>query len=700
MASELDVRIEGRSLDLFDNEEDRFNLTKQIHDLTNLETRNAEFSKTISVPLTGHNREILGENLPAIDRFSPNPVAGIPCDVLIKGIPVVGDGLILIGNQDKKSDTVSITIIGGTANFFSQLSSDSISTLEFAELDLDWSLASVANIASVTTGITFARSIWYTNKSRRQFVEDGGDDTDTKLDKVELGESGFFMFLHTVMNKIFSGLIGITVDTSLMDEDYNIAAFSVGVPIVHESFESVNGFFAEVSEMEPFQDFLELQDITIDYLVVKSDNDLLWDATTNQFIIKEDGFSSISANGYVAIDTFNSSYFASIFINGVEVLAVFVYCATGGDYYPFSVTTTASLVIGDTVEIVIQVQKGIGRGLFGQGVFSVESSGSGRGRFVNVNSLLPEFSQRDFVKEVFKLYNIIPTEKNGIITLRYFKDIAANEPITLEFDQLKERSQRTTIFSYGQKNHMKFADNDFVERKDTSSEFLLNSQTLEKEVIKIDSKFSATDNDEISFPESGRGCVIPNYELIWNFVNDNKMHVNSGTLRYRTTERNDIKSGDFISVSGERRRVMNVVDDFEGDVDVSFSSTLNDQNWNHWLYEANDLQSHIVEIYQTTGETNEVWDGGNSQTYPNTNVAQPNIRWSNLQRDYYQLLVDSVFKPFIIVGWMNFNTLKYISIDGMQPIYIEEYNAYFYANKIEQWKTDGACRVEMIELKI
>jgi len=188
--------------------------------------------------------------------------------------------------------------------------------------------------------------------------------------------------------------------------------------------------------------------------------------------------------------------------------------------------------------------------------------------------------------------------------------------------------------------------------------------------------------------------------LIWNFVNDNKMHVNSGTLRYRTTERNDIKSGDFISVSGERRRVMNVLDDFEGDVDVSFSSTLNDQNWNHWSYEANDLQSHIVEIYQTTGENNEVWDGGNSQTYPNTNVAQPNIRWSNLQRDYYQLLVDSVFKPFIIVGWMNFNTLKYISIDGMQPIYIEEYNAYFYANKIEQWKTDGACRVEMIELKI
>ena len=70
MASELEIRVEGTALDLFDNEEQNFYLTKQIHDLTNLETRNADFSKTISIPLTVKNQDTLGDNVPTEERFS------------------------------------------------------------------------------------------------------------------------------------------------------------------------------------------------------------------------------------------------------------------------------------------------------------------------------------------------------------------------------------------------------------------------------------------------------------------------------------------------------------------------------------------------------------------------------------------------------------------------------------------------------
>ena len=44
--------------------------------------------------------------------------------------------------------------------------------------------------------------------------------------------------------------------------------------------------------------------------------------------------------------------------------------------------------------------------------------------------------------------------------------------------------------------------------------------------------------------------------------------------------------------------------------------------------------------------------------------------------------------------------VKYLSIDGLQPIYVQEFDAYFYANRIEQWKFNGSTRVELIQIPI
>ena len=59
-----------------------------------------------------------------------------------------------------------------------------------------------------------------------------------------------------------------------------------------------------------------------------------------------------------------------------------------------------------------------------------------------------------------------------------------------------------------------------------------------------------------------------------------------------------------------------------------------------------------------------------------------------------------MFKPFAVTGWINIGVLQFIQIDGLAPIYVPEYQGYFYLNKLQQWKADGSAKVEIIQISI
>jgi len=148
-----------------------------------------------------------------------------------------------------------------------------------------------------------------------------------------------------------------------------------------------------------------------------------------------------------------------------------------------------------------------------------------------------------------------------------------------------------------------------------------------------------------------------------------------------------------------KRRIISMIDDFSGLVDVDWLSNKNGSEFFYWRYEKQDVGNHIVKVIFNDETNLSIQDGGNSQIYPYYAKAQfTELRWSNLSNKYYTLLIESFFKPFRVTGWMNLSLTQYLSIDGTQPIYIESLDAYFYMNKIEQWRYNGSTRVELIKL--
>ena len=710
MATRLEILIDGEPLDLFDGEESKFYITKLIHDIRSLETRNGDFSKSINIPLTPVNRRLLGGQVPSVARNETNPITQIPVDVLIGGVVVIDDSFLTVGQQSPRSRTLDITIFGGTSLFFVQLSDSPINELNFSELDLEWKFGSTAprdldDILGQTTGIVFARSQWYDNASRRLYLEQGGLDAETLLNYIEVGESGFWMYCKTVLEKIFSTLSGITVDMSKMDSLFDRLAFAVPVPIVHNSFEAPNGFFAEVRDNNAVQSFPPNVWTTIQWTNVFSDDDNLFNGSTS-FVLTKDGFCTIYCGTLFKTNQQNTSYSINLNKNGSAIFSVFVSCPNPTTYYGFNINTTTDGVIGDVFDVQITPNSSANANvLFTGGAFKIESQGGARGRAVNVSSQLPDISQRDFVKEILKVQNILPVQIDKVVTFEYFESIRTNQVNeSIRLDVSKEQSLFGTLPSYGKRNVMKYADNENVERNDMNGEFYVNNVTLVDEVIKLELLFSASDQNTIPFTESARGVTVPNYGMEYNRVNDNKMFVTAGSPDYRTTERNDIKAGDFIWVAGQKRRVLVVQDDFNGTTDLNFPATANDQDWNHWLYTENDVELHLADL-TLTGEQMNITDGGEFFTTGSTVVTDfsNQLKFGNengLIKIYYDLLTQSMEKPFVVQAWAELGVVKFLQTNSTNPIYIEEFDAYFYLNRMDQWKYNQGTRLELIQLKL
>ena len=96
MANNLQILSSGESFDLFEGEEKRFYVTYQVHDLSNLQTRNGNFSRRVKLPLTSKNKGIIGAALPSISRFDSVPVGALDCEVLVNGMPLLSDSFFNI----------------------------------------------------------------------------------------------------------------------------------------------------------------------------------------------------------------------------------------------------------------------------------------------------------------------------------------------------------------------------------------------------------------------------------------------------------------------------------------------------------------------------------------------------------------------------------------------------------------------------
>ena len=566
MANKLQIISNGQDFDLFQGEDERFYITKQIHDLANLETRNGDFSRRINLPLTPKNKEILGTNLPIYSRFDDIAVGTIPCEILVNGMPVLSNAYFTIDTQSKTA--ITIQVFGGVSKLYSGLSDLSIRDLDFSALNFQWTTAGINAITTNTTGVVYAESQWITNQEYREFLANAYETDEFSFQ--ELNEAGFFMYAKTIIDKIFEGFSELTFDSSALDAQYGKSAIACPMPQLHEQY-----------------------------------------------------------------------------------------------------------INGDTISTT-----------------------------VNVASFLPDISQREFLREVFKIYNIVATESNNLVRLRYFQSLATADSGTLVLDTNNEVTIYNTFTTYNQSNELKYSTYDLIERTDFDSSFDVNSEILPPLGTLVQSRFFPSDLGETPIKSAGGDrVVIPGYEFEY-FASDLTFQKHGGASTWSTNDKSSLKVGDIVNVIQEKRRIVTVNStNTAGTVDRDWTVNANTNTWDYVRYKKIETNLHFVSIEDVSAVSSYTtqYNGANNviQGSAGAKVAQfPSaLLWDNLKTTYYGLFVDSIAKPFIVQAWISLPTISLLKLDPLAPIYLDDYNSYFYINKLEQWKINNMARIELVEIK-
>jgi len=208
---------QGGTLDLPSNIEETFFITKSIYDLRDLQTRKGDTTKTITLPKSSNNKRLLQDIIPAIARHSDAPVSFFPVQIFMDGIPVLQDPIMVLASVDNSGFKTSF--FGGSTSFFNQLSNDSLSLLDFSDLDFEWSLDNlVDNHMQSTSGVVFPECLWYTNESAINIEKGGITIGQVRGNAMDISESGFFVYMREVLDRILANTIGLTFDLTALEQ--------------------------------------------------------------------------------------------------------------------------------------------------------------------------------------------------------------------------------------------------------------------------------------------------------------------------------------------------------------------------------------------------------------------------------------------------------------------------------------------------
>lgn len=125
--------------------------TYSIADIRNPESRNANYSKTITIPGTKNNNKLFGQmfEIGISDTFNPN--VKIPAEIMIDSVIVLTGymQLLAITRNDKNKIEYSCAVIGKIGNIFQNLSDHKLEELDLSEYDHTYNLTNIADSWSV-----------------------------------------------------------------------------------------------------------------------------------------------------------------------------------------------------------------------------------------------------------------------------------------------------------------------------------------------------------------------------------------------------------------------------------------------------------------------------------------------------------------------------------------------------------------------
>jgi len=321
-----------------------------------------------------------------------------------------------------------------------------------------------------------------------------------------------------------------------------------------------------------------------------------------------------------------------------------------------------------------------------------------------VSDWLPDISQKRFFIDILSCFNAIIDSDPFIkdVSLKKWNDLILETPqdISKNYDVTNDVVNEITIKTYFRESLMTY-NNEDIERTDCDDiANFTRDESLEKygTILTLES-FSGSDA-----ATRGGSLDIPATSIQYRTASG--FSIATGTSLFSFANDVDINPGDYImyNVATNKRvdRVQFITSKKSGQLYNNYHIGLSNVDVYIITYNHNSITPRLC-LLETGSITpaRRLTTNGSSPYISHTLVDLYNVdvlTMNTIHNTYYRKLFDALQTPKILPVWMVFDAVDIYNIDILKPVTIDGLNGDYYINKIDQWKLNQPCLVELIRI--
>ena len=729
MAVSIQIVTEEGSLDLEKGAEALFYVTRQIHDLHNFETRNADYTKNLSVPATPQNIRILDAYTGAAGTVRST----VPCQIIMEGITISPRAQLLFLDSVVSNEEVGyrVTILFGNFNLFESLKAGTIDNMAWADLAYDMSDAVwITNTGSQNaTDLVTPICDWVTRGSGAILNGDGG----TPSINLELNVMGFFIYVKEVIKRIIEEAGYTVVYAPSIPAQFYILALACPVTKRFE-IESVDSLsFSNSVDTDPDVNIAQDGTFRCTFGTIINNSSGWWQPLTNEWLADQTQEITITLTGIYSHQVIGTRPDSEIRImhNGAPVATLLINgTVTDVDYY---LTAQVSAVAGDLIyiELFSAVPQSILTLPAKGSIFKVSTPGVDPSPIVQPSEHIPQLDKGEFIVNILKVYNLImrTDDISKVVTIQSFNDIysAKEQDLSTLLDAgLNKIEIGNSLDSLGQQSWFKWKEDNLL-RRDANYVIQFDNQLLSKEKDTITLEFSACDNSLLHFDTNTDlhlKAKIPSADVSVDalgdvlivFQTDGSFVITDGSPSFNVGDYFGIATTGSPASPARYNRVIEKNSPTTGYLQTPVNPTqVNSPT--PLLYvkkvSANNPEPRLALVALDGGGGEATYFANNGGPYGSsptperdaykfglslTATWQDSLRWQELIPDHYNNIMKALQTPEVIKAWFNIPTALFVQLDFMKPVYINKFNSFYYINKINQFKPQSKVQLELIRI--
>jgi hypothetical protein len=471
-------------------------LTLQVHDLTNLESRDGNYSNSIKLPLTSLNKGLLGF-ANDVNSYSDIPYTRISAQLHVNGI--VQSGFLQLDGVD--GDFANVVFFSGNSGFFEAMGDKKLNDLDLSDFDSYWNIVGTTPNTFSTKNNT-SGVVW-------GIVEYGTDEVYRTLTNALIVNPKTLrpcLYVHSIMQKILE-LTGFEMQGDFLTDNRYLAEI---VPIVtnepkHSDAWNAGQTFSGTlntpitTHLDPSQTAIVTYslDDTLDpgnnftSFYYRFPASGLYSADVSVDLLNTTGrpVSALVELVYRDNPSNNVSIIQSETVNLPDtttniLLQTNIDCLAGNDLYTVITFTNLSGVDDENVESNIVFE-----------VFNITDTIISYTNLFEINGNMPEMTLKEFVKSLAQRYNLLfkADVVSQVITVLTYDEVYNATPLDWT-DRLNVGGRKLDFHPafFGQNNQFRWADETNNPVDYANGQLLINDEILSKAIVSIQQPFAAS----------------------------------------------------------------------------------------------------------------------------------------------------------------------------------------------------------------